>query len=613
MLLPKTSLPPPTSRNLEDGLKSPTHLFLNKTVVRKGSSVSINELVPPPTPSAGIRAQLGHLLPRHANFRARIQIHQISSVPFVSGEFGVRWKFKDVQSSSASKKGLLGRVKGNVKKNSKDDKGKGRNSDGELLAGNGNHDVAHPPLTNVTHGVASGQPASRAPADRSTSVGSVESGTHTSSYLSTVPSQPTLHSSGSSRIFNSATANASHVTMVPESNVNEPLDLSAIVSTSVPITATLRRGTTSFLKLQEHSVVWSHTLDTILKFDIDRETYQIQPQPLKLVVMQRVIPDDPGGSPQNPRLGAVYLNLAEYVGKGSVERKYLLKESKTNAVLKLTVELEHVSGETTYIAPALPKGEILTGIAGFLDDEAVRKRPQTLNLFGPYRDQEELEMDLLGTARSGRFPKSARSQRGFDRKASDGTTAMESESEEELDDIDGPDDVEIAFDIQRLPHAYGTKTTETLIEALFNPTKIADKKHENPFTIYDPYVTEATKNITGIGLGLSGVVVDPHATISKRQNSLTQDVSSSFYHYSTASSSTSLHTTTTSSSKGRSKESGGYKLESPVTAIPRSVPEANVEELVEDLPVTTTTATFGGMKGWWRRRTTRPETPATRM
>jgi hypothetical protein len=79
------------------------------------------------------------------------------------------------------------------------------------------------------------------------------------------------------------------------------------------------------------SVIWAHPSQ------IDRETYQIQPHPLKLVVMQRVIPDDPDGSPQNPRLGAVYLNLAEYIAKGSVERKYLLKESKINAVLKVRI------------------------------------------------------------------------------------------------------------------------------------------------------------------------------------------------------------------------------------------------------------------------------------
>jgi hypothetical protein len=240
-----------------------------------------------------------------------------------------------------------------------------------------------------------------------------------------------------------------------------------------------------------------------------------------------------------------------------------------------------------------------------------------LNLYGPYRDQEELEKDLIGTARSGRltgrFPKSARSarsQRTIDRKPSNGSmTPMESDSEEEppyyTDDLD--DDVDVAFDIQRLPEAYGTKTTETIIEALFNPVKVTDMQYENPFTIYEPvtepgFVIETTEKSINIGLGLSGTLDHHHhhhhhhnASISKRQNS---DASSSFYHYSTGSSSTSLHTTTTSSSKDKSKDSGsgGHG----------SVPEAHVGG---DLTATATTSTFGGVRGWWKRRTTRPETP----
>ena len=331
--------PAQSSRNLDDTLKSPTHLFLNKAVSRKGSTMSINELVPPPTPSVGLRAHIGHLLPRHANFRARIQIHQISSVPFVSGEFGVRWKFKAVQSSPALKKRLLGRVKVKAKIN---DKGKGREFDAELFSPmTGSRDVfpitpilAHPAPAGVVE-----LPPSRLPTDRSTPLGSVEDDPHTSSHIPpsnsslTVPPQPTLHwadSSSSSR-FDSGTTNASDAAMILDSTLTESQDTSA-----VPIGFTLRRGMTPFLKLKDHSVTWSHALDTLLKFDIDRETCQIQPHSLKLVVMQRVIPDDPDGSPQNPRLGAVYLNLAEYIGKGSVERKYLLKESKTNSVLKVT-------------------------------------------------------------------------------------------------------------------------------------------------------------------------------------------------------------------------------------------------------------------------------------
>ena len=277
----------------------------------------------------------------------------------------------------------------------------------------------------------------------------------------------------------------------------------------------------------------------------------------------------------------------------------------------MTIELEYVSGETTYVAPPLPKGEILNEITGFLDNGSVRKRPRALNLYGPYRDQEELEKDLLGTARSGRltgkFPKSARSarsvrsQRTINRKPSNGsTTPVESDSEEEEPpyDMDGLDDgVDLAFDIQRLPHAYGTKTTETIIEALFNPVKITDIQYESPFTIYEPppvaTIETTKKNVSGIGLGLSGAL-HHDASTNKRQNS---DASSSFYHYSTGSSSTSLHTTTESGS-GEPSQHG-------------SIREPHVGELVEDLTATATTSTFGGVRGWWKRHTTRPETPVT--
>jgi hypothetical protein len=88
---------------------------------------------------------------------------------------------------------------------------------------------------------------------------------------------------------------------------------------------------TPYLKLKDHSVVWSQTLDPILKFEKRPRYFPI----LKLVVIQRINHEDPPGSPQNPRLGAVYLNLAEYINQGNVKDRYLLGGSKTNARLKV--------------------------------------------------------------------------------------------------------------------------------------------------------------------------------------------------------------------------------------------------------------------------------------
>ncbi|TEB32816.1 hypothetical protein FA13DRAFT_228708 [Coprinellus micaceus] len=173
------------------------------------------------------------------------------------------------------------------------------------------------------------------------------------------------------------------------------------------------RGMTRYLPLKDHSITFNFPLEAIVKMDVNRSATtatsetgdgsegglglgapepnpydphsqsstsissmmaqanqqakpNLQPSPLKLVVMQRVVPDDPGSVPQNPRLGAVSINLAEYVGKGKVERRFLLKESKVNATLKLAIEVNYMSGYQGYIAPPLPKAEIQGGIEGFL-------------------------------------------------------------------------------------------------------------------------------------------------------------------------------------------------------------------------------------------------------
>jgi hypothetical protein len=57
-----------------------------------------------------------------------------------------------------------------------------------------------------------------------------------------------------------------------------------------------------------------------------------------------------------PTLGVVRINLAEYVGKGPVTRRYLLRESKTNATLKLTIDVKWLSGEQDYVAYVSPFG-----------------------------------------------------------------------------------------------------------------------------------------------------------------------------------------------------------------------------------------------------------------
>jgi len=270
-------------------------------------------MAPPSTP--GIRAHLGHLLPRHALFRAKIVVHQLSSVPFVGGEFGVRWKFKGIQAPHGQKQGLLDRVKSRNGSRAPSDKGKGR-EDGTI---ENMQDVLSPtePTDATIHRVPSSMHPSSSVSSRSSAAAQSQ---HLSVGWGSTPSSSSLLPS----------TNSSVITLAPST-----IDDTHVSPSAIPISSTPARGMTPYLKLKDHSVVWSQTLEPVLKFDIDRETFQVLPNPLKLVVMQRVNPDDPFGSPQNPRLGAVYLNLAEYIKQGNVERRYLLKESKTNATLKV--------------------------------------------------------------------------------------------------------------------------------------------------------------------------------------------------------------------------------------------------------------------------------------
>ena len=308
--------------------------------------------------------------------------------------------------------------------------------------------------------------------------------------------------------------------------------------------------------------------------------------------------------------------------------------------------MEYISGETNYIPPPLSKGEILAGIAGFLDKEVVKRRPRALDLYGPYKDQEELEIDLLGTSKSARFPKTAKSERRNPKTAKSerripattasnlhdsfttDTTAEDEEEDVESEDVQEEEEEEehvgVAFDVRRLPYAYGTKTTEMLIDALFNPAKTSLKHEESPFTVYEPPSPASSSHSAGItprvgtrsnvnksagvvGLGLRGVPpLDRNATIGKRHGSTTTTTASSSV-YSTSDSS--VRTMTSSSSKSRSRGRGsqsdshhGHSVAfagAGAMHAPRGTPEGRLvvpPRQEED-------TSMGGLRGWWKRQT----------
>ncbi|KAJ7052500.1 N-terminal C2 in EEIG1 and EHBP1 proteins-domain-containing protein [Mycena amicta] len=242
-----------------------------------------------------------------------------------------------------------------------------------------------------------------------------------------------------------------------ETSAEEPhASSSSVLPTEDAQTSVSARGQTQWLPLREHSVTWEHPLATVVQMSIERDTHRLLPHHLKLTVMQRVIAHDPD-APHNPRLGVVELDLAEYAdsvplppggqSKGVVTRRYLLRDSKTNATLRLSIRVDPVNTSVLYIAPPLPNGEILAGVATLLTthDDVYRTRPRALDLYAPVDS-----------------PPSSSSKSSFKSKASSVP--------------------EQSFDLRVLPRAYGPRPTESLIEALFNPAPVREEHLLSPFT-----------------------------------------------------------------------------------------------------------------------------------
>ncbi|KAL4076744.1 hypothetical protein V8B97DRAFT_1866834 [Scleroderma yunnanense] len=464
----------------------------------------------------GIRAHFAHLLPRHAVFLLRISIHELNNVPLVRGEFGVRWKVKGVTNG-----GLLGKVRGRAKGKGKAQstptpstpsvaqdahgslkgKAKARESDVDnaslldasasisdthsIAASSSNHSHSHDqgspvslarprtgsrghaqPRNIPTLVISSNSPAPSPVITRNVSGSSIISSIASSASHSAHPNlHPPAHYLSAQwhpqlQPYSSTLSLATH--SAPKSHVI------SLADTPPTDGYTPANGQTPFVVLRDHNVVWDQTLDFAVQMGVARESGELGECPAKLIVMQRVIPGDPD-APRNPRVGSVYLNLAQYVGAGIVTRQYLLRQSKTNATLKLTIQLEHTGGALSYVAPPLPRGEILSGIAGLLDSETYRNYPSALGLYSSSSGSS----DSLSYASSDSSPSAPHHPQS---QGPAGETRVRPRQRRTKNQKRKP------FDPTKLPDLRGPRATEKLIEAIFNPAPVTSPTRVTPFT-----------------------------------------------------------------------------------------------------------------------------------
>ena len=152
--------------------------------------------------------------------------------------------------------------------------------------------------------------------------------------------------------------------------------------------------------------------------------------------------------------------------------------------LQLAVHLEHSAGELAFVAPPLPKDEILSGVAGFLESSDIyRARPCASDLYmhSPSDSSSDNDMgsDVSIVSGSGvsNYGPSHRHGHGH----GDGHTVKQRRP----------------FEVSKLPTINDPRGTEKLIEALFNPVPVTQPSKVTPFT----YLVEVEGDGDGDGEG----------------------------------------------------------------------------------------------------------------
>lgn len=153
---------------------------------------------------------------------------------------------------------------------------------------------------------------------------------------------------------------------------------------------------------------------------------------------------------------------------------------------QLTVHLEHTAGELDYVAPPLPRDEILSGVAGILESSDIyRTRPRASDLYtrGP-SDSSSDAGTASGSDASSVISGSTASHGGPGQSNGHGR-AMAVKKQRR------------PFEVSKLPTIDDPRGTEKLIEALFNPVPVTQPSRLSPFT----YLVEVDEDGDGDGNG----------------------------------------------------------------------------------------------------------------
>jgi hypothetical protein len=130
------------------------------------------------------------------------------------------------------------------------------------------------------------------------------------------------------------------------------------------------RGRTSTAHIKDYKAVWKYAEEGIVK--LSTKATQLQPKWIELEVyivtkhhQTSKSGEELGSSREKSFLGKVHINLAEFAGlDGTQTMRYLLKDSRVNAVLNVEIGMTLVKGDINdYIVPPM-RSKGLTNVFG---------------------------------------------------------------------------------------------------------------------------------------------------------------------------------------------------------------------------------------------------------
>ncbi|GMK54353.1 hypothetical protein CspeluHIS016_0109390 [Cutaneotrichosporon spelunceum] len=165
--------------------------------------------------------------------------------------------------------------------------------------------------------------------------------------------------------------------------------------------STERRGMTPIEKIHAHSVQWEYEVQYVVRIPLGKPVpvadvgKSRQPSPTRRSRTLPILGEGPmsdsglkleieelhDGNNTHPRpFGHVNIDLAPFAELGNTSRKFLLKDSKTNATMRISIDMRFIGGQQHWATPQLTEGHFVNDMSELTGDDgnAYKERLQLI-------------------------------------------------------------------------------------------------------------------------------------------------------------------------------------------------------------------------------------------